>query len=118
MTKMTKREKFEMLSKLSEVQSNEILRDFIAHEMELLEKKSNAPKKPTSAQIANEAIKTAIVEFLSNGEKFTIGELMKFVPDLPETMTPQRLTALVTQLKNENKVVRTEDKRKAYFSLA
>lgn len=116
--KLTKFQKFEMLSKLDAVQTNEVLAEFVAHEMELLANKKSAPKKPTSAQIANEEIKTAIVDFLSNGEKFTIGELMKFVPNLPDTMTPQRLTALVTQLKNEGKVVRTEDKRKAYFSLA
>ena len=116
--KLTKFQKFEMLSKLDAVQTNEVLAEFVAHEMELLANKKSAPKKPTSAQIANEEIKTAIVDFLSNGEKFTIGELMKFVPNLPDTMTPQRLTSLVTQLKNEGKVVRTEDKRKAYFSLA
>ena len=116
--KLTKFQKFEMLSKLDAVQTNEVLAEFVAHEMELLANKKSAPKKPTTAQVANEAIKTAIVDFLSNGEKFTIGELMKFVPALPDTMTPQRLTALVTQLKNEGKVIRTEDKRKAYFSLA
>lgn len=117
MTKMTKREKFAMLAEIPAVKANEVLRDFIAHEVELLDKKNSAPKKPTAAQTANEEIKANILEFLSNGEKFTIGELMKFMPNLPESMTNQRLTALVTQLKNENKVVRIEDKRKAYFKV-
>jgi hypothetical protein len=38
----------------------------------------------------------------------------------PETMTPQRLSALLSQLgtRGTNQIVRTEEKGKAYFSLA
>ena len=117
MTKMTKREKFEMLSKLSEVQSNEVLRDFIAHEMELLEKKNSAPKKPTSAQIANEAIKTAIVDGMEANRYYSVTEIIKEIPECAD-LTNQRVSALLRQLKEDGKVVRTEEKRKAYFSLA
>lgn len=117
MTKMTKREKFEMLSKLSEVQSNEILRDFIAHEMELLEKKNSAPKKPTAAQVANEAIKTAIVGGMEVNRMYSVTEIIKEIPECAD-LTNQRVSALLRQLKEDGKVVRTEEKRKAYFSLA
>ena len=117
MTKMTKREKFEMLSKLSEVQSNEILRDFIAHEMELLEKKNSAPKKPTAAQVANEAIKTAIVDGMEVNRLYSVTEIIKEIPECAD-LTNQRVSALLRQLKEDGKVVRTEEKRKAYFSLA
>ena len=117
MTKMTKREKFEMLSKLSEVQSNEVLRDFIAHEMELLEKKNSAPKKPTSAQIANEAIKDAIVNGMEANRLYSVTEIIKAIPECAD-LTNQRVSALLRQLKEDGKVIRTEEKRKAYFSLA
>ena len=117
MTKMTKREKFEMLSKLSEVQSNEVLRDFIAHEMELLEKKNSAPKKPTAAQVANEAIKTAIVDGMEANRYYSVTEIIKEIPECAD-LTNQRVSALLRQLKEDGKVVRTEEKRKAYFSLA
>ena len=117
MNKLTKREKFEMLSKLSEVQSNEVLRDFIAHEMELLEKKNSAPKKPTAAQVANEAIKTAIVDGMEVNRLYSVTEIIKEVPECAD-LTNQRVSALLRQLKEDGKVVRTEEKRKAYFSLA
>jgi predicted Rossmann fold nucleotide-binding protein DprA/Smf involved in DNA uptake len=114
---MTKREKFEMLSKLSEVQSNEVLRDFIAHEMELLEKKNSAPKKPTAAQVANEAIKSAIVDGMEANRLYSVTEIIKEIPECAD-LTNQRVSALLRQLKEDGKVVRTEEKRKAYFSLA
>lgn len=114
MTKMTKREKFEMLSKLSEVQSNEILRDFIAHEMELLEKKNSAPKKPTAAQVANEAIKTAILDGMEANRLYTITEIIKEIPACVE-LTNQKVSALLRQMREANLVERVEDKRKTYF---
>ena len=115
--KMTKAQKFALLAKIPAVANDPVLSEFVAHEMELLANKKSSPKKPTTAQKANEVIKEAILDFLSNGERYTISELMKFVPNLPEEMTPQRMTALVTQLKNENLVERIEDKRKAYFKV-
>ena len=117
MTKMTKREKFEMLSKLPEVQSNEILREFITHEMELLEKKSSAPKKPTAQQKANASIADAILNGMEQGRAYTITEIIKEIPECAE-LTNQRVSAIIRPLITERKIVRTEDKRKVYFSLA
>jgi predicted Rossmann fold nucleotide-binding protein DprA/Smf involved in DNA uptake len=114
---MIKREKFEMLSKLSEVQSNEVLRDCIAHEMELLEKKNSAPKNPTAAQVANEAIKSAIVDGMEANRLYSVTEIIKEIAECAD-LTNQRVSALLRQLKEDGKVVRTEEKRKAYFSLA
>ena len=37
---------------------------------------------------------------------------------MPDTMTNQRMSALVRQMKDEGLLVRTEDKRKAFFSIA
>ena len=51
--KVTKREKFEMLMAISEVNSNPVLSEFIAHELELLAKKNTSEKKPTAVQVAN-----------------------------------------------------------------
>ena len=48
---------------------------------------------------------------------YTITDIIKSVPECAD-LTNQRVSALVRQLKDEGKVVRTEDKRKAYFSLA
>lgn len=83
------------------------------------EKKSAGEKKPTAKQIENEDFKTAIINFLADGEKYTVSDLMKNVPQLAEYegMTNQRVSALVRALVNDGVVAREEIKRKAYFSL-
>jgi hypothetical protein len=91
--------------------------EFVAHELELLSKKNSADKKPTAQQTANEAVKTAIVEGMEVNRLYTITELIKEIPECAE-MTNQRVSALVRQLVDAGLVKRTEDKRKAYFSLA
>ena len=91
--------------------------EFVAHELELLSKKNSADKKPTAQQTANEAIKTAIVDGMEVNRLYTITELIKEIPECAD-MTNQRVSALVRQLVDAGLVKRTEDKRKAYFSLA
>ena len=118
--KMTKAQKFEVLKSIPAVASNEMLVEFIDHEIELLTRKNTTEKKPTAKQTANDGIKTAIVEVLTADPNrlFTITELTKTVPNLPEDMTPQRMSALVRQLKDAGTVERIEEKRVAYFRIA
>ena len=78
-------------------------------------KKNSAERKPTATQKANECYKTAILEFMEVGKKYTITDLMKEVVELAD-LSNQRVSALVRQLKEEGLVERTEEKRKAYFS--
>ena len=115
--KMTKMQKFEMLSKLDAVKSNPVLSEFVAHEMELLSKKNMGEKKPTAQQPANAGIQTAILENMEVNRLYSITEIIKSVPECAD-LTNQRVSALVRQLVDAGKVIRTEDKRKAYFSLA
>ena len=89
----------------------------IEKELELLAKKNSSEKKPTAQQTANDGIKTAILNGMVPNHLYTISELLKAIPECAD-LTNQRVSALVRQLKDEGKVVRTEDKRKAYFSLA
>ena len=91
--------------------------DFVNHELELLAKKNSSEKKPTAVQVVNDGIKTAILEGMEVGRLYTITELIKEIPELAE-LTNQRVSALVRQLKEDEKIVRVEDKRKAYFRLA
>ena len=79
-----------------------------------LHAKKNANRKPTKAQEENEAIKEQIVEFLKDGKSYTVGEIQKAVG----LESNQKTSALVRQLKNEQIVIRVEEKGKAYFSLA
>lgn len=116
--RLTKAQKFAILAELPAVKADPMLSEFIAHEVELLAKKNSADKKPTAQQEANAVIKTAVLEVLSDGKMRTVSELLKDVPGLPDTMTNQRMSAIVRQMVDADQVKRTEDKRKAYFSLA
>ena len=84
-----------------------------------LEKKSNksGQRKPTKTQVANEGFKAIILDNMESGRLYTITELTKEMP-FGEELSTQRVSALITQLKKSGEIVRTEDKRKAYFSLA
>lgn len=113
--KMTKREMFEQIKANYKLTEAEI--EFIDHELELLAKKNSAEKKPTAVQVANEGIKEAIVGGMEKGKQYTVTDLMKSIPECAE-LSNQRVSALVRQLVNDEILVRTEEKRKAYFSLA
>jgi hypothetical protein len=111
--KLTKKDRFAELLTLAEVKANPDLVAFIEHELELLAKKNSADKKPTAQQVANEALKAAILEGMEEGKLYTITELMKAIPELAD-LTNQRVSALVRQMLDTS-IERIEDKRKAYF---
>jgi hypothetical protein len=112
---MTKREYFAVIRNI--VSDNADLVAFVDHEVELLDKKNSAPKKPTAKQLDNENYKVAILEYLAKAtEPATVGEIQKEV--FGEDLTNQRVSALITALKNDGKIVRSVVGRKAVFSLA
>ena len=88
----------------------------IDNELALLAKKNSAEKKPTAQQTANEMVKTAILNGMERNRVYTVTEVIKEIPECAE-LTNQRVSALLRQLKDEGKVIRTEDKRKAYFQV-
>ena len=112
--KMTKKDYFEQIKKNYSLTTDEIA--FIDHEIELLEKKNSADKKPNAQQVANEGIKAAIVAGMEPNRLYTITELIKEIPACAE-MTNQRVSAIVRQMIG-SEVERVEEKRKAYFRLA
>lgn len=118
--KMTKAQKFALIAAIPEVANDPMLSEFIAHEQELLAKKNSSDKKPTAQQVANDGVKTAVLAVMEAdpNRMWTVTELMKQVPGLPEDMTNQRLSAIMRQLKDAGTVKRDEIKRKAFFSLA
>ena len=115
-TKLTKAQKFAMLRAIPAVAENAMLVEFIDHEVELLGKKNSAEKKPTAQQVANAGIATAIIEGMEPNRLYTVTEVIKSIPACAD-LTNQRVSALLRQLVEGGKVKRTEDKRKAYFSL-
>jgi hypothetical protein len=115
--KLTKRDHFNALLAIEEVKSNEVLMNFINHELELLERKNSAEKRPTAVQTANAGIKIAILDGMEENKLYTITDLIKAIPEISE-LTNQKASALVRQLIDDGQVVRIEEKRKAYFRLA
>ena len=112
--KITKKDRFNQLKAVPEVAMNEELVAFLDHEIELLDKKS-ANKKATKNQEENMGIKAEILNNLSE-VGVTVTELMAKSEVLGEYQN-QKITALLKQLKDEGKVVKTYDKKKAYFAL-
>lgn len=80
-------------------------------------KRNAADRKPTKTQQANEGIKAEILDFLADGGKYTVTEIMAGVPSLADASN-QKAASLVRQLAESGAVVREEIKRKAYFHLA
>ena len=115
--KITKRDRFNALLSIPAVQADPDMVAFIEHELELLAKKNSADKKPTTQQTANEAIKSAILDGMEANRLYTITDLQKSIPELAD-LSNQKVSALVRQLKDADLVIKTEDKRKSYFSKA
>lgn len=111
--KMTKADYFKQIMANYPLTKDE--QDFVNHELELLAKKNSSEKKPTATQVANDGIKTAILNGMEEGKLYTITDLIKSIPEIAD-LTNQKVSALVRQLIPEY-IEKTEDKRKSYFRL-
>ncbi len=116
--------KYEAVSKSGEksvVKPNlDTLVEFLAHKIEQADKKSDAPRKLTPAQEANLKTMDAMLANMEVGKRYTIGDMLMTFDCFEPTTSPQRVSALLSKLgaKGTGQVVRTEEKGKAYFSLA
>ena len=117
--KPTKRDNFNALLAIPAVAENSALVDFINHEIELLDKKNSAERKPTPKQVENANFKADIVAYMERGVLYLAADLAKSVPSVVEAgISGNRVTAMLTQLVNDGTLVRTVDKRKSYYALA
>lgn len=115
--KVTKRDNFNALLQIEEVKANQVLVDFINHELELLDKKTASRATATTAnQKANEEIKKLIISELVRLGKHTISELQKESEKLAQ-YSNQKLSALIKQLVDSNQITKTIDKKKSYFEV-
>lgn len=114
--KLTKMDCFEMLEEIEEVRANEDLMKFIAHEKDLLSKKRTSGK--TATQKENEVIVENIYNELEKvGRAVTITELQA-ESDYVGQFSNQKVSALMKKLVDTQRVVKTQDKKKSYFSIA
>ena len=112
---MTKKEMFAHIAKINSADAEIVA--FCDHEIELLSRKSSGSGKPTKTQVENEGYKQAMLETLSAlDHPVTISELMEECEGIAG-LKNQRVSALMTQLKNAHLVKRSVDKKKAYFEI-
>ena len=112
---MTKKEMFAEIRKV--VISNEEMVAFIDHEIELLNRKSGSPKKPTKTQVENDAYKATIVEYLTSADApKTIKEMQAEIADIAE-LTNQRITHMLTDLVKAGTLAKEYVKKTPYYSI-
>lgn len=121
MTNTIKNEKLTYVSALTYAIENGNLPTEIVEKLTALriqqEKRNSAEKKPTKVQEANISLKQAILTALKGMNAKTVSEIQTLAPELV-ALSNQKVASLVRQLVEEGKLVRIEEKRKAYFRLA
>ena len=116
--KITKKELFGMLLAIEEVSQSQILVDFINHELELLQKKSE--KSSTSKQKKeNEIIQNQLLADLALlSEPVTVDEFRKESAYVIENgFSNQKVSAMFKALIEKGLVEKTVVKGKSYFSV-
>lgn len=117
---MTKSELFKNAVAVIETSSAENKAELIEglnHEVELLARKASTPRKPTKTQLENEELKNAVYDYLDNEDApRTIKDIMADV-EAVSGLSNQRVTHLLTALRNEGKVKRTVVKKVPYYEI-
>ena len=115
--KTTKREMFNII-KTAMADNAEVVA-FVDHELELLERKNSAERKPTVNQLDNKKIKKIVLEKIG-ANSYTITEIIKNVLANTEwaDLTCSRMTAIATQMAEDGDLIREVVKRKAYYKKA
>lgn len=121
--KITKREKFEMLKALAE--GNDMLVEFIDHEIELLAKKASGGSAKKSEEQENffEVIRDVLAE-CNDALGMQCGAIAKdervasFAWADGKETSPQRVSAMLKKLVDCGDVVKVTEKKVTYFHLA
>lgn len=117
--KVTVADKFDMViealanANVTEVNGIDLIEFLTDRKDKATRKSGTKAEKPENADIRN-----AIIEFLDTVDNARISVVTKGVNDILGTdYTSNKVSAQMTKLKNEGTVVRTVDKKIAYFSL-
>lgn len=117
---MTKKEMFTAIRTV--VADNAEMVAFIDREIELLNRKSASPKKPTARQLENENLKTEIFCFLSSADApKCIKEIQSgvaVIAEMGDAMSNQRMSHLLKDMVDAKTIVKTYVKKTPYYSVA
>ena len=87
---------------------------FLDHEIELVSRKrSSGNSKPTAKQAEQDAMREKILAFLRENGTSTATDIQNAL-----SISNQRVNGLMRPLVKSGEIIRTEDKKKAYFSVA
>ena len=113
MTKPTVIEMYQqILSHLTD--SEEIA--FIESRIALTEKKNaSRSNKPTAKQVANATLADEIYSAMEEGKQYRIADIKALIPALADA-NPQKVSAIVTKMRNEVRISRETIKGVAYFT--
>lgn len=127
MKKITKKEMFNVISNylsdnaieiIGEVEEQEITLamalEFIDKELAQLEKKSSSRNSAKNAE--NEKLKEEILATMEEIGK--PARLSEIIAKNPELGSQNKVNAMLTQMKQDGVIIRTLDKKAAYFSIA
>jgi hypothetical protein len=119
MTKRTQRDFYNAIIAMVKGEATEVTPDevveFAEGRIKALDDKA-ANRKPTKAQEEGKALKAEILEVLDTEKGKTVSEIMETIET--KGVANQRITALLTQLLKAEEVVRTVEKKKAYYTKA
>lgn len=117
---MTKKEMFQSILAIDAVAANEEMVEFLNHQIALLDSRKSGTKKPSKTQEANIGIKDTICEVLAESETpLRVKDLLE--DERLAEFSSSKITALLRQMLPEvgdGRVVRTIEKKVAYFTLA
>lgn len=118
--KVTKKERFEMIKEIvlnAGLDNEAEMIEFLDNEINLLNKKRASGAK-TAKQKENEVLVERLYEVLAEiGRPVTVSELQAESEEFG-AMSNQRVSALMKKLTDADRVTKTVDKKKSYFSIA
>jgi len=111
----TQKEFFNDIIVMAQEMGREDIVDFAKKRIEVLERKTGS-KKPTKTQAENITLKETILSVMSD-TGMTVTEIQS-KDDVLANLSNQKVSALLRQLVEEGKAVKTVDKKKSFFALA
>jgi len=117
--KPTQRDRYAEIREILASAGRDDLVEFVDGRVAQLDKKNSAERKPTAKQVENANFKADILAWMEPDTLYLSAEVVKGVPSIVDAgVSAQRVSAMLTQLVNDGAIVRTEEKRKNYYSLA
>lgn len=117
MKKITKKEVYgEMLRIFTDMERQDLV-EFVEHEIKLIEKKASR-NTTTQTQKENEILVEMVYNALKEiSSPVTISELQKQNENIGQ-YSNQKISALMKKLVDSDRVIKTVEKKKSYFSIA